>query len=594
MVYNKIAQFIYFCCIACLLTVRSLGQVIPADGSILHYNQVLFEYPVVKDAACYKLQVSVQLPGNRQEQPYDREHVDSSIVTILENLSYGTNYSWRVFAYDKSGNQIDKSADHSFSTIPSPWNADPILRTRIFKNDTVYHTEGLICIDYMKAAIDWKGNPVWFLTSANKELQTASSIRDLRMTDDGHITFLTERNIYECDLDGNILWTGPNDGQVSGDTSEFYHHCFSKLSNGNYMVLGSKYVFVKIPDQTDTSGYAQNPDLKFMNGEIYRKVEFGTIIEYDSCGKVYWSWDSQNYLHEKDLFYRRKLSDIPNVNAHLNSFDIDEKSGIVYAGFRNLNRVVIIDKKTGNVLNSIGARMPSGEARSGDGFFMMQHDSKLLANGNLAVFNNDVADEGVVSSIVSFTQPQTFYEASHIVWKLNCNFDTLTNGKSPKFGNIESLPNGHYLVCTGSLSRLIEVDDEKNLYWDCFTEVSYDRKVWQPFPTYRANFTSSLYPCYFSLVNVLASDTIQISNGRESTLRFKIVNEGSNADTYSIKVNDHTGQSVKEEEPIHLDAGKSAEVMIKINKREVNKRIIVNAHSTTGRKLSRQLTYIIN
>ncbi len=169
----------------------------------------------------------------------------------------------------------------------------------------------------------------------------------------------------------------------------------------------------------------------------------------------------------------------------------------------------------------------------------MQHDSKLLPNGNLAVFNNDfVTDTGTLaSSIVMFSQPITEDEKSHIVWKLNCNFNSLTDGKSPKFGNITPLPNGHYLICMGSINSLLEIDDNKRVSWNCFTENSNDGKNWQPFADYRANFTTSLYPCYFSVESMMPSDTIPISKHSAITLDFKIINEGSNADSYKIILN---------------------------------------------------------
>jgi hypothetical protein len=534
---------------------------------------------------------------NREEKNSLIDQLDSSGVTIIGNLSFGKSYGWQVFAYDSIGRQIGRSENYSFTITRSPWLDSTRFRTRIINNDTADNAGGLVCLDFMRTIIDRQGFPVWFFPETNAEIKTAPTIRDLRFTHDGNITFLTERNIYECDELGKILWKGPDDGKISGDTSEFYHHCFRKLNSGNYMVLGNKYVYVKIPYALDSSKYNQDPDIKMMNSELYKKVEFGTIIEYDSSGKVLWSWDSQHYLSLEDIFYRKMTADMPLVNAHLNSFDIDEKTGIVYAGFRNFNRVVVIDKETGQVLNSIGAKMPSGEARSGDGFFIQQHDSRILPNGNLAVFNNDsVSKEGVVSSVIIFSLPKSLEEESRILWKFNCNFDSLTNGKSPKFGNITALPNGHFLVCMGSLNRLIEIDDNNKIYWDCFTENSVDGKIWQPFADYRANFTSSLYPCYFSIENMLPSDTITNSKNSGTSIYFKIVNEGSNADSYNILFKNDKNIDPERVELKDVNPGTTQRMVIKIKKKNLTaaQKLTINVISVTNPKLSRQLDYVIS
>jgi hypothetical protein len=188
----------------------------------------------------------------------------------------------------------------------------------------------------------------------------------------------------------------------------------------------------------------------------------------------------------------------------------------VYAGFRDMNRVLKIEKKTGKVVASYGNKL-----------FWHQHDANILPDGTIAVFNNDsIADPKITSSAIIFEQSTS----PKVLWKLDCKLDSLSDGKSEKMGNVDLLPNGHYLIGMGGINRVIEVDRDKKLFWDAFPESWSEKdKKWVELKQYRAHYASSLYPCYFTAH--LSAE--KWTKGAKQVL-VNITNEGTEADAYTI------------------------------------------------------------
>jgi hypothetical protein len=496
------------------LVAFSYGQVIPEPGTNLTHTQIMFEYPACKDAVKYEIEISRWDSVKKVEVPFLKQS-DNTTATLLSNLEFGKEYRWKYKAYNARLETIFTSSEYTFYIKkPATPNLD-YLRERIIPSNCREPLTGLIVQDYAKTIFDRKGNPVYYVPESPPILNTRFFIRDLRMTSGGTITLLSKVDAIEMDLNGHIIWRAPNDGKVSGDPTESYHHGFSRLQNGNYMVMGNKFRTLKAPNDT-----------------ISAVVEFGTLIEYDLSGNIVWKWDSQDYLDVRDIFSRKTSDTSYNVGTHSNSFDISEDGRFVYYGFREISRIVKIDKASGKVVASFGTRMPSGEAKYANGFFNLQHSSYPLKDGNLAIFNNDSIDKPEVTSCVEIiSQPDDHNPTSKLIWKFDCKFDTLTNGKSFKNGNIYELPDNNLLVNLGYINRTIELTRDKKIVWDAFTE-KWDPKVnkWIPFPQFRSSYISSLYPCYFT-ANIGGNGKL---NGPGANASLIICNEGTEADSYEI------------------------------------------------------------
>lgn len=551
-----------------LLGLKAVAQVSPAPGTVLNYTQVMLEYPSVNGATGYQVQVVQDTTGPLFAKPLISQK-DNSTATLVTGLQFGKKYLWR-YAATSNGKQLPWNGPYGFEIIQRQLNNNMASPLTVVINDSIKHAGGLIAGDF-QCIVDRAGNPVWQMPVVGGELLT-NNTRDLRLTDVGTITFLNSASKpMECDINGKILWRAPDMPAVSGDTSEFFHHDFQRLPNGNYMVLGDKYVWKKVPDKYKDKievkanpnlpngavlPGAPNPFIKTVNGEMMAKLQYGTIIEYNTDGEVVWSWNSENYLDDETMFgllanVAASLSPAGNGvmppgvgiasndrDPHLNAFSVDTAGTYVYAGFRQLSRIVKIEKATGKVAAEWGAQ------KNGDGFFSYQHGAFIQPSGNILVFDNGGIKPGAQPSrVVSFSQG-TNGTGSSIKWSADC----VVNGnpvKSHRGGNADELANGNILVCTGTgalpgfvppaspaaggasafkpaggfpTSHIIEFTPDKQVAW--YATVSQQQRA-----PYRAHYTPSLYPLYF---------TIQAAENTTGTIKLTVFNEGSQSDEYTI------------------------------------------------------------
>lgn len=590
-----------------LLCLAANAQLVPAPGAVLNYTQVMFEYDKEKTADAYLIQVTedtvdastidprktsndspplIPLSALQFQKPLI-EQTDSTTATMVSGLQFGKKYLWR-FTRIENGRQTGWNGPYGFE-IKVRNDADVSLQPVAVIDQTDKHAGGLIVADF-QSIIDRTGKPVWQMPAARLQKIVTMNTRDLTVTPFGTITFLSANNEpVECDLQGNILWRAPDNGKVSGDTTEYYHHDFQRLKNGNYMLLGDKFVWKKVPVQyiehfkkmeADRNNrmpgapqvappVAMPQTTKYIEGIMYARIRLGTIIEYNAKGEVVWSWNSDTYLKDEETFpllvnglpvlpqpgnvsQPGRAVNLANTDpdAHLNSFSADDKNEFVYAGFRQLSRVIKINRATGKVINSWGDKLSTGEAKDGDGFFKFQHGAKVMKDGRVLVFNNgDAKLNQQPSSAVIFDQPND-NTASKIIWEYKTVFDSLPE-KSSRGGNADELPSGNILICMGMgplgtgrnappvmppnpvgtapaalphagspipLTRIVEVNRNNEIVWSARLNKS----------AYRAHYVSSLYPNYFT-----AKISAPYTTGH---LLLTVYNEGTENDSYNITV----------------------------------------------------------
>ncbi len=479
------------------------SAIIPIPNSTLTQTQIMFDHPSVPKAIVYTLRVF----EGKDKSAVEKVNVDdSSCATLVNGLEFGKSYKWQYFAMGKGNKVIFASPWYEFSILPLP-NKN---RIRVITYDSMSAAQGLISFDYHCMIFSRDGTPVWFLPNAvGREFSREDKVRDLRITFAGTCTFITQRNAFEIAPDGRILWKAPQVNPRSPNYVENLHHGVERMPNGNMMTMGNHTERYPAPNDT-----------------AIVKVEFGVIVEYDRKGAVVWKWDSFNYIQHADLEFKRLSTQQWNVSTHLNAFRVSPDGSVVYAGFRDLERIVMINRATAIDAESYGRLMPSGLAPKGNGFFHLQHDVCPLRDGNIAVFNNDsITNDSVVSSIVIFSRAKTGGDAS-VVWRFACNFDKLTNGKSEKGGSVDELANGNLLVNFGTLNRCIEITRDKKIVWDAFSEAQgADSTQWLAAGQYRSHFSSSLYPCYFSAV---------VGKLTKTELWVDITNDGTEGDSYKV------------------------------------------------------------
>jgi len=539
-------------------------DLIPAEGAKLNYTQVLFQTPAVQKAHSYKFLLAPE-NGNLHEAPIIK--IDPTHVTVIDGLEFGMAYKWLVIAKDKNEQEIFESEIHHFSIQRSLAADSTEYRYAIHAYDTARVEEGVIFLDYSGVAIDRSGKAVWFLPNVAGNLRM-ERLRDLSMTEAGTLTFLTNKLGIEIDLQGNTLWKTPGDGKISGDTVEFYHHEFTRLNSGNYLVLCNGF---------------ENKSLDFEDRHIDR-IPLSYVVEYDKAGDTAWTWHSGMYVSYDD--YLKVGAKVFNGNSfgHMNSAHADEENGLIYAGFRDLSAILVIDRKTRKVIRTYGDKIPSDTGTAAIGFFQKQHAPVPFGDHEIVVFNNNVV--GATSSIVVFNEPTKEDPECRLKWEFKCDFDSLRPGNSDRLGNVQPMPNDQFLVNMGNIARLFEVNRQNEILWDCLPDRwSRDSARWEPFENYRLHYRKSLYPCFFSIA----------LKENEGHLPFvEITNEGSEDDIYFVDLI-IPGEKVKDKyrfyAPVNAEITWQFEFAGKISKRVLSNPLTIRVASKNNPDLIRELIY---
>ena len=376
----------------------SFGQVRPENGATLNYTQVLFKTQEVPNAVRYLFSVKNNKPGNQK----DKSEItiwDSTHVAIINDLEFGRTYSWYVKSFDASGKLLTQSEESEFS-IGNPLSVNPnIYRYIVTQNELSEDDQGVLFLDYNKVAINRNGKPVWFLPQGKGSVQN-ERIRDLKMTQNGTLTFLSKKKCLEISIDNEELWSTPTIDKTANDSIEYYHHEFTKLPSGNYLALGKYYESIEL-----NSG-----------GQFFNRLPVSMIVEYNKKGDTVWQWSTREYIKDTDLIEMDIYSLLGNTLGHCNSVYEDTKNSKLYISFRNLDGVIVLDKKSKKVISSYGENVQSDNSMNAKGLFSRQHAATPIESNKIVVFNNSTA--GNSSSVVVFSE----YNPSKKLWEFYCNF----------------------------------------------------------------------------------------------------------------------------------------------------------------------------
>jgi hypothetical protein len=469
------------------------AQVWPVEGSVLNYRLIGFSFPHAgKNASTIEI-----AKGACFSEDSFKTHIFKTITChsgkeIAEVPDFGRDYTWRVIDRGPGG---DKSLHH-FKTGISQFADTAANRLRVLQAAT-RHKDAYIFLDGNRALYDMKGRPVWFLPAKEPFQNTSLEMRDLKMTPQGTITFLLLDKAYEINFDGDVLWTAPDNGAVSGENIEFYHHEFTRLSNGHYMILGNEQRWCKMPAQDDSTAFMVDTPNRSDNKVFYKKVPFGTVIEYDEHGKVVWSWKSSKYFAGKNLYNPDNRRGRGDISAHENSFFPDEKGGVIYVSFRNINTLLKVKYPEGQVLNAYGDITKGSSKEMGAGWFCGQHCCKKSAKGYLTLFNNNNCNQMSYAKLLMMQEPAGSGGALKKVWEYECPIEGIhskTQGKYqfPVGGSFEELADGSMLVCmAGTYSKVFMITPDKKVLWSALPErMMTDPKQWDNAYSYRASIIS--------------------------------------------------------------------------------------------------------
>ena len=491
---------------------------LPKENSMLHYRIIGFSYPVKAGDPDCAIEVAT---GNCSNEETFGKNV---IVTqkckngkaIIEVPSFGKEYTWRVF-FESNTKTHKASILHHFSCMISGEVDTNVSRLVILEKAERYK-DAYVFIDGLNALYDMNGNPVWYVPVTKELNPKKGKIWDMKLTQQGTITFLLDQNIYEINYGGDVLWKGPNNGKVSGDSIEYYHHELTKLSDGNYMVLGTEFVSWELPSTADGKPQIKSEQMTPAKEAAKERTAFGTIMAYDHDGNVVWSWKSSHYFKTVDpKFLKADLYDAKAkkkmVDVHENAFYFDEKEQVIYLSFKNISTILKIKYPEGDVLNVYGELAKNITGEGGNEQFCGQHSCKTTEGGYLLLYNNNACHENGLPQILMYEQQKVNDALLTKVWEYDCGLDDVVAEKekeakysndtnaivSPevvaslnvysKGGNLVELPD-HCIFASicGIYGKVFIVTPEKETIWSALPETwNQYRRKWEDVINYKAN-----------------------------------------------------------------------------------------------------------
>ncbi len=463
------------------------AQIFPRDGASLNYRIIGFSFPPEDSGADYRVEIA---KGYFNTADVFKRNIINSINAsqekiVIEVPSWGTSYTWRVVSLHKS----TLAEFHHFTTGIVPGVDTSLARCRVLKTAETYK-DAFFFQDKSKVLYNMAGAPVWYLPS-----DTGVSVSDLKITPQGTITFLSNNVPLEVNYNGDTLWRAPDGGLISGEIAENYNHEFTRLNNGNYMVLGNEHPIWEL-DAKDSNLFDKSDQsiIRDGKGHFFQKVEYGTLIEYDARGKIVWSWKSAAYFRE-NMNKMKNAKGTFNLSRGGNSFYFDEERNCVYFSIRMENSVLKVQYPEGTVSSVYsGGQGGIKDKVATNELFCGQHSCKVTQEGYLCLYNNKSCTLGGIPHVVVLAPPNAKNIAPEKVWDYTCIIESDPNSpeKVPSFrrgGNVMILPDSSFFISMcGTYSKVHIVSKDKRILWSVVAENRKDKRAeWGPMSSYRAS-----------------------------------------------------------------------------------------------------------
>lgn len=494
------------------------AQVLPSDGARLNHIEIMFEYPEQFGATMYHLYLK-ECNNVADCRPLIDTLHKTHAVRAYGYFEFGKTYKWYYEAL-KDKEVLYKSPEYSFETAVSTLLDTMRQKLIIRKNNRSKHGKGFIFIDGLKMAVTYDGKPVWFMNNVTPEVL----LRDLEMTCAGTLTYIDMHAAIETSLTGEELFNAPQVEGALRERKEIYHHEFSRLESGNYIVAGKKLVN-KMEEPDADNALVHDGDNDYLSD---------IIVEFNRQGDVVWLFKTLPELRKAYNVMPTKKQKTARLLGHLNGLAVDEKKDVVYASYKNFNAVLKIDKKTNRVLYLYGnKKIIFNDSTQASTLFSQQHCPIILKNGNLLIYDNNYKKNG--SGIVELNTGKPQSKKPEKLWELKVKKLGFEKYHAPNMGSVQELPNGNLLANMGSENNMFETNRKGELIWHAqeYSNMLYPKDTsWELLTSYRIKWTSSLYPCYFTVTRINAEN--KVSKSQE--LEIQINNEGTENDTYNIEL----------------------------------------------------------
>lgn len=430
-----------------------------ADSARLLYRSV--PDPLTRDAA------------DEGATPFYPVRADAGRIVAL-GLKPNTSYDIFVEA---AGVGVDTSAKMLFRSASLPL---PLAGLRLEATGAL--TSGYTLTDFTSGAtayiiaLDNSGNVCWYREFA---VQPGENALDAEQRSNGNYTVFLGASIGWQPTPGGFHEVTP-----AGDFVRSYAAGAPYYTDPHEILLdfGASGI-----ERVHLLGYSfRRLDLTSLGGKSDQLVAGHVILRQSASGGVEFLWDAWDHFTIADwIFVPPGLALMPSIDFdHPNSLEIDGQGNYVVS-FASLGEITKIDGVTGRILWRFGGRNNQftivGDPLAG---FGIQHDVRLLTNGNLLFLDNGTMHRPQESRAVEYRLDLGERTAT-LVWEYRHSPPVF----APFAGSVQRLANGNTFVAFGADSRVAEVSPNGSVVWEA--QLTDDgRKV--PF-FYRARRLASLY-----------------------------------------------------------------------------------------------------
>ncbi|MBA3647893.1 MAG: aryl-sulfate sulfotransferase [Chitinophagales bacterium] len=317
----------------------------------------------------------------------------------------------------------------------------------------------------------------------------------------------------------NRWWIIKNNGDSVYSTPVSFNPFFFDLNHngyitgfsvGNYSMLDSNYVTIKtfsaVGYPTDLHEFQIFPDGHYYlfgdDDEIVdmtqydpsyqpnATVEGNVIQEFDAADNLIFEWRTFDYFKVTEAIHENLANGFIDA-THSNSLEEDVDGNIVVS-FRHMDQIDKININNGKIMWRLGGQKNQFTFDNDSSIFNYQHDARLLSNGDLTVFDNNVFGTPDYAYAREYKLNISKLKAT-LVWSYT---HPPVNGvpmTSFGLGSVQRLDNGNTMICWGKvpfmsgLANATEIDAQNNIVWEIlYTPENYDvfyrtlRHDWSP------------------------------------------------------------------------------------------------------------------
>ncbi len=283
--------------------------------------------------------------------------------------------------------------------------------------------------------------------------------------------------------DGDVIWRYEYQGQ-----DQRAHHDIELLPNGNILLLVRE---------------RQSWDSAFSAGRIPKRITENAvwterIVEVKPTdrrsGEIVWEWKAWDHLVQDANPARANYGDVAvlreriDINTgpvtadwlHMNSVRYNAARDEILVSMRNMNEVIVIDRKTGNIVYRWGNAINYRAGDTADRRLYVQHDARWIGEGmpgegNIMIFNNGRGRGDSSYSTVEEIIPPLGTDGKYVMtspapfgpstpaWSFqaprNTHFYATIGGSAAR------LRNGNTLVCLDPSGSFVEVTMNGDEVW---------------------------------------------------------------------------------------------------------------------------------